>query len=184
MRSTLRNCRKCGSPNPDSNQYCNKCGCVLDVATSLVRAQPRTFMPFVQRFRWRWVGLSVLVIMGTATLAAAGVGVAAAGMLSEGMATDSLGGIAAKAPGLTVIAVVAVLAAFFIGGLATSRMSRGRTVAEPALAALVVLGLLTGVGSSVSRDAPLAGAILALPCAFTAALGGWLGELGSRKEGP
>jgi hypothetical protein len=140
-------------------------------------------MPFVQRFRWRWVGLSALVIMGATTLAAAGVGAAAAGMLSEGAAADSIGGIAAKAPGLAALAVAAVLAAFLLGGIVSSRMSRGRTVAEPALAALVVLGILTAVGSSISGDAPLAGAILALPCAFVAALGGLLGELGSRKEG-
>jgi len=179
----LRNCRKCGSPNPDSNQYCNKCGCVLDVATSLVRAQPRTLLPFVQRFRWRWVGLSALVIMGTTTVAAIGVVAAAAVILGQGPAPDSLGAIAARAPGLAALTAVAVLAAFWLGGLVSARMSRGRTVAESALAALVVLGLLTAVGSSLSRDAPLGAALLALPCAFAAALGGWLGELGARKEG-
>ena len=179
----MRNCRKCAAPNPDTNQYCHKCGCVLDVATSLVRAQPRTFIPFVQKFRWRWVALSGLVIMGTTTLAAVGVGLAVAGGLGQIAAGDSLGAAAAKAPGLAVLVVVAVLAAFALGGLVAARMSRGRTVAEPALAALAVLGLLTVVGSSISRDAPLGAALLALPCAFAAALGGWLGEVGARKEG-
>lgn len=179
----MKSCRKCAAHNPDTNQYCHKCGCVLDVATSMVRAQPRTLIPFVQRFRWRWVALSALVIMGTATLAAVGIGAAAAGVFDQGIAGESLGAVAAKAPGFAAFAVVAVLAAFALGGLVAAKMSRGRTVAESALAALVVLGLLTGAGSSVSRDAPLAGAILALPCAFVAALGGWLGELGARKEG-
>jgi len=179
----LRNCRKCAAQNPDTNQYCHKCGCVLDVATSMVRAQPRTFIPFVQKFRWRWVALSALVIMGTTTLAVTGVGLAAAGSLGQGIAADSLGATAAKAPGLAVLAVVALLAAFGLGGLVSARMSRGRTVAESALAALVVLGLLTVVGSSLSHDAPLGAALLALPCAFVAALGGWLGEVGARKEG-
>ena len=179
----MRNCRKCGSPNPDSNQYCAKCGCVLDVATSMVRAQPRTFIPFVQKFRWRWVALCALVMMGTATLAAAGVGAAAVGMLSEGMASGSLGALAAKAPGLAVLAGAAALAAFALGGLVSARMSRGRTVAEAALAALAVLGLLAVVGSSFSSDAPLGAALLALPCAFAAALGAWLGEVGAQKEG-
>jgi hypothetical protein len=121
--------------------------------------------------------------MGTATLAAAGVGAAAAGMLSEGMAAGSLSVIASKAPGFAVVAVAAALAAFALGGLVSARMSRGRTVAESALAALVVLGLLTLVGSSFSSDAPLGAALLALPCAFVAALGAWLGEAGARKEG-
>lgn len=179
----MKSCRKCAADNPDSNQYCHKCGCVLDVATSLVRAQPRTLVPFVQRFRWRWVALAALVIMGTTTLAAVGIGAAAAGTFDQGIAGESLGAVAAKAPGFAALAVAAVLAAFALGGLVSAKMSRGRTVAESALAALVVLGLLTGAGSSVSRDAPLAGAILALPCAFVAALGGWLGELGARKEG-
>jgi hypothetical protein len=156
---------------------------VLDVATSLVRAQPRTFIPFVQRFRWRWVGLSALVIMGTTTLAAVGVGIAAAGTLGRGGGGDSLGAAAARAPGLAALAVGAVLAAFCLGGIVSARMSRGRTVAESALAGLVVLALLTAAGSTLSHDAPLAAALLALPCAFVAALGGWLGEVGARKEG-
>jgi hypothetical protein len=150
----------------------------------MVRAQPRTFIPFVQRFRWRWVWLSALVIMGTTTLATVGVGVAAAGSLGQGIeGGSSLGAAAAKAPGLAALAVAAVLAAFCTGGLVAARMSRGRTVAEPALAALLVLGLLTVVGSTLSHDAPIGAAILALPCAFAAALGGWLGEIGARKEG-
>jgi hypothetical protein len=127
--------------------------------------------------------LSALVIMGTTTLAIAGVGAAAIGVFDQALAAQSLGAAAARAPGLAVVAVVAVLAAFGVGGLVSARMSRGRTVAESALAALVVLGLLTAVGSSLSHDAPVGAALLALPCAFTAALGGWMGELGARKEG-
>jgi hypothetical protein len=87
----LRNCRKCAAQNPDTNQYCHKCGCVLDVATSMVRAQPRTFIPFVQKFRWRWVALSALVIMGTTTLAAVGVGLAVASGLGQGIAAGFSG---------------------------------------------------------------------------------------------
>jgi hypothetical protein len=157
---------------------------VLDVATALVRAQPRTILPFIQRFRWRWVALSALAIMGTTTLSAAGVGVAAAAMLGDAASAGSLGAIASRAPGLLVIAGAAALGAFAIGGLVSARMSRGRTVAEAAAAALVVVSLWTGVGATFSGDAPLVGAVLALPSAVAAAFGGWLGELGGREVTP
>jgi hypothetical protein len=40
------------------------------------------------------------------------------------------------------------------------------------------------VGLTFSGDAPLVGAILALPSAIAAAFGGWLGELGGREVAP
>jgi hypothetical protein len=178
----LKSCRKCGAPNPDGNQYCHKCGCVLDVATSMVRAQPKTLLPFVQTFRWRWVALSALAIMGTTALAAAGLGAGAAGLLDRGIADGSLGSIATRAPGMAAVAGAVALLAFALGGLASARMSRGRTIAEAGAGALIAVALWTAVGSSLSTDALLVGALLALPCAIAAAFGGWLGELGGRRE--
>lgn len=177
----MRSCRKCGSQNPDGNQFCNRCGCVLDVATALVRAQPKTILPFIQGFRWRWVALSALAIMGTTTLAAAGVGLGAARVMGGGAAGGSLAGIASKAPGLMAVSGAAALAAFALGGFVSAKMSRGRTVAEAGAAALVVVALWTAVGVTFSGDAPLVGAILALPSAVAAAFGGWLGEIGGRE---
>ena len=168
-------CRKCGTFNPASNQYCRKCGAVLAVATALVRAQPRTLIPLPRGFRWRWVGLASLVILGTSALslgAAFSLGLSWRGAVSNGGSIRVFAAVG-----------IALLVAFVGGGWLTSRLSRVRRVAEPALAALVVLVFLAGAGAAVSTDLALVAAALALPCAAAAAFGGWLGALGrNRKE--
>ena len=178
----MQPCRKCGTPNPESNLYCRKCGAVLAVATRAVRAQPRTFIPLPKGFRWRWVGLGVLALLGTATLAGIGLAIAAAALLGASASSGggSLRALGARAPGFAVAAAAVFLLAFALGGFAVARRSRGRTVAEPALAALVVLGILAATGTAISSDAPLIAAVLALPCAAMAALGGWFGEVRGR----
>jgi hypothetical protein len=168
-------CRKCGTPNPPSNQYCRKCGAVLAVATALVRAQPRTLIPLPRGFRWRWVALGALVILGTATLVLAATFVAGTAVLGSGLEGGSLRGLGAGASGFVVAAGAALLVAFFLGGWLTSRLSRVRRVAEAAIAALAVLVFLAVAGAALSTDLVAVAAALALPCVAAAGLGGRLG---------
>ena len=168
-------CRKCGTKNPRSNQYCLSCGAVLNVSTAMVRAQPKTLLPFTDRFRWRWVVLGTLAILGTTTLALGGVFATAMLLLKSELKTGSIGTIGARMPGLAVAGAVVFLGAFALGGLIVARMSRGKTIAEPALAAILVLGLLAAAGSALSPDALMLAAAMTLPCVFMAALGGWFG---------
>ncbi len=173
-------CRKCGTPNPQSNQYCLSCGAVLSVSTSMVRAQPKTLLPFTNQFRWRWVVLGTLAILGTTTLALTGVAVTAVLVMESDMKTGSLGSIGARVPGLVIAGAAVFLGAFALGGWIVARMARGKTIAEPALAAILVLGLLAGAGSALSPDALMAAAAMTLPCVFMAAVGGWFG--GKRRS--
>ena len=168
-------CRKCGTKNPKSNQYCLSCGAVLSVSTSMVRAQPKTLLPFTDRFRWRWVFLGTLAILGTTTLALGGVSVTAALVLGSKLKAGSLSAIGARVPGLAVAGAAVFLGAFALGGWIVARMARGKTIAEPALSAILALGLLAGAGSALSPDALMLAAALTLPCVFMAALGGWFG---------
>ncbi|MFO8073080.1 MAG: zinc ribbon domain-containing protein [Polyangia bacterium] len=174
-------CRKCGTPNPPSNQYCRKCGAVLSVSTGMVRAQPRTLIPLRRGFRWRWVALGALAILGATALSFAALVAVVVLALGRRIDGSSLGEIGSRAPGLAATALGVLLAAFAIGGMITSRMSRLRRVGESALAALCVLGFLAAVGTTLSSDAALVAAVMALPCAAAAGLGGRLGAT-SEKE--
>jgi hypothetical protein len=175
-----RPCRKCNTPNPATNQYCRSCGAVLQVSTTLVKAQPKTILPFVRRFRWKWVALGVPVILGATTIALLGFALVATVLLGATAGAGSLSSIGSRAPGLLVAGGIVVLAAFALGGLAVGRMAKERSIAEPALASLVVLGVLAVAGTTISGDAALIAAVLALPCAAAAGFGGGFG--GRKKQ--
>jgi hypothetical protein len=176
-----RPCRKCKTPNPATNQYCRSCGAVLQVSTTLLKAQPKTLLPFVRKFRWKWVALGVPVILGAATIALLGFTLAAAVLLDAGATGGTLRSLGSRAPGMAVAGGVAFLLAFALGGLVVGRMARQRSIAEPALAALIVLGLLAAAGTPLSGDAALIAAVLALPAAIAAGLGGSFGAVSEKK---
>ena len=175
-------CRKCQAPNPESNQYCRQCGAVLAVSTHMVRAQKSTLKPLTRGFRWRWVALGALVLLGTNTLAVVAVGVLAGSLVARAAAEGSLGALGARAPGMALAALAAFALAFVLGGALTSVLSRLRRTTEPALAALIVLALLGAAGTTLSTDAALLAALAALPSALAAALGGWIGGLAGKGE--
>lgn len=174
-------CRKCKTPNPSTNQYCRSCGAVLQVSTALVEAQPKTILPFVRRFRWKWVALGVPVILGAATIALVGFAIVASLLLGAGATGGSLASLGSRAPGLAVAGGAVFLLAFALGGLVVGRMARERSIAEPALASLIVLGVLAAAGSALSGDAALVAAVLALPAAVAAGFGGSFGAVSEKK---
>ena len=176
-------CRKCKTLNPSSNQYCLSCGAVLNVSTAMVRAQPKTLMPLRNRFSWKWLLLGTLAMLGISALALVGGGALLASSIGAAVGSGSLTSTAAKAPGMAVLCAVLFLLSFLLGGWAVARMSKGRTVIEPVIASLLVLGILGGASASLSPDAIWIAAVAALPCALVSALGGWIGELGFRKKG-
>jgi hypothetical protein len=178
-----RPCRKCKTPNPVTNQYCRSCGAVLQVSTTLVKAQPKTILPLVRKFRWKWVALGVPVILGAATIALLAFVAASALLLDSAATSGSLSSLGARAPGLVVFGGAMFLLAFALGGLVVGRMSGQRSIAEPALASLVVLGVLAAAGTPLSGDAALIAAVLALPAAIAAGFGGSFGAV-SEKKGP
>lgn len=96
-------------------------------------------------------------------------------VLESELEAGSLGSIGARVPGLAVAGAAVFLGAFALGGWIVAQMSRGKTIAEPALSAILVLGLLAGAGSALSPDALMLAAALTLPCVFMAAAGGWFG---------
>ena len=178
-----RPCRKCKTPNPVTNQYCRSCGAVLQVSTTLVKAQPKTILPLVRKFRWKWVALGVPVILGAATIALLGFVVVAALLFDSATTGGSLSTLGSRAPGLAIAGGVVFLLAFALGGMVVGRMAGERSIAEPALASLLVLGLLAAAATPLSGDAALIAAVLALPAAIAAGFGGSFGAV-SEKKGP
>jgi hypothetical protein len=120
-----------------------------------------------------WVigGAFVMMAIGT-VIGAAILALAAPRVLAEGnvQAED-----ADAVAGLLVALGAGLLASFFIGGVLVGRLSRGRTIVEPGLAACVASsGLLLVTGA---LDHGFAAALCAAPVlALLAMAGGWLGE--------
>jgi len=177
----LEPCRKCGTPNPKSNQYCKNCGAVLSVATFQVKAHISTLFPVIVGFRWRWVLLGVPVLLGTVFVSAVGIA-ALLGVMIRNFKGGSLLFVWAKTPIVAIISILLFMSAFTLGGFMIARVSGKHTVAEPAVASLFVLLCLTLAGFSVSTDAIWVGALFALPCALMGAIGGGLGGLGKKKN--
>ncbi len=172
-------CRKCGTPNPIGNEYCRKCGAVLAVPTAAVKAQRRPVLPAMKGIRWRWVGMSVLVILGAMAILLGAVMLVAYFAFDALMDTKfhDLGGMTSEFLGLAIAVVTSFLVAFALGGLAVAWLAGRRIVMEPVIAAFVVLTLLGVVGSAVTGDALLIAAVMLLPSAALAGLGGRLGDL-------
>ncbi|MCP4679855.1 MAG: hypothetical protein GY854_31055 [Deltaproteobacteria bacterium] len=183
-RETSRPCRKCGSPNPLSNEYCRQCGAVLDVATAEVKAQRRPILPAVKEIHWRWVGMSALVTLGLMAILMGVLSLVAwlvFDVINQAEFYD-FGAMTNEFAGLAIAAVTLFIISFGLGGLAIAWITKQHTVIEPTIAAFVVLTLLGVVGSSVTDDALWAVAVMLVPSAALAGLGGHVGELLSRPE--
>lgn len=170
-------CRKCGAPNPLGNEYCRKCGAVLSVATAEVKAQRKPVLPAVKQLKWGWAFLGALIMLGIITILLGAVFFLAKVVfdVKSAGASPDLRTLASDFLGVSIIAALAFLAAFGLGGAAVSWMSRSRLVLEPAIGAFMVLALLAVIGSVLSRDLGIAAGVMLMPSAALAALGGRLG---------
>ena len=158
-------CRKCGADNPTSNQYCKKCGAVLSVSTSVVRAQRVPVSPVDTRFKMRYVIVGAFVMLG---LAAVAIGIALLCGVKSGIGEHGLvGGLLMFTVSIGAVFIVS----FGLSGLLLSQLA-GRSVGrESFIAAALVIAVLGVVGSTVVFDLLIAAGLLLLPTAFAA----WLG---------
>lgn len=120
--------------------------------------------------QWRWVLLGTMVTLGICGIAAAAtVAVAASATLRGAAEGDE------AATSLLVTAGCGFLLGFFLGGVVVGRMSKGRTIIEPGLSAILAVLVLLGLGGALDRSMT---PILCISpfLAIVSLFGGWLGE--------
>jgi len=156
---------------------------VLRVSTTSVLAQLKPIEPADKRIHWRWVGLGVLVILGMMTFLLGTFLFVASTTISAEENIRDLSALIDEYLGLAIAGTTSFLLSFGVGGMAITWLANRRAILEPAIAAAAVLALLAIVGWTLTKDAPLVAAALALPAAALAALGGRLGEMLPRGEG-
>ncbi len=177
-------CRKCGTQNPATNQYCAECGAVLAVSTVQMRAQSVSFVPNLKKFRVRYMISTIFVMMGSSFVVLIAMGI----LIKFSISFDSLTAantfrtIGQKTPILVIVSALFVLSAFFLSGWLTARMSKSKASIESFVAALVVFAIVGGAFWAVSDDAIIVSLVFAIPCAVVAALGARLGCKGSGKR--
>jgi hypothetical protein len=159
-------CRKCGVPNPPGNQYCKKCGAVLSVSTTILKAQRKPVKPQDTGFKWRYVWVGGFVMLG---LAAVAIGTAIfLGLRVQVEERGVVGGLAAFAVALGVVFLISFgISGFLLGLLAKRAVPR-----EAFVAAALVVTLLGVIGSTVTYDLAITAGLLLLPTGFSA----WLGS--------
>jgi hypothetical protein len=120
-----------------------------------------------------WVIGGAFVMMAIGTLVGAAVlALAAPSVLREGnVEREDPEAVAA----LLIALGAGLLASFFIGGVLVGRLSKGRTIVEPGLAACLASSSLLLVTGAL--EGGFAAALCAAPVlALLAMAGGWLGE--------
>lgn len=167
----------CGVANPWHERFCRACGAPLGggasipgASASMVRAGMKVRRRTVQ-LRWVLGGAFIMLAVST-VIAGAVLVLAAPGVLAGGTVEREDPDAVA---GLLVALGAGLLASFFIGGLATGRLSKGRTIVEPGLAACVAVTALLALGGALERG--FAAILCSAPVlALLAMAGGWLGE--------
>ena len=160
-------CRKCGSLNPNSNEYCSSCGAVLKISTNLMRAQPKIVVPIISRFKIKWVIMGIFIMLGTGTIAISLtllIGIS----LFKRHGADNLSELF-----FTISFLMGL--SFMTGGAIMSLMSKSSKIAESIFASILAALLFGFAGSSVSSDILKASLILIVPGALIAGLGAFLG---------
>lgn len=158
-------CRKCGTSNPTSNQYCKQCGAVLRVSTEVVRAQRAPVSPVDTRFKFRYVLIGALVMLG---LSAAAVGLALLCGVRNGVSEAGIvGGLMMFTLSVGTIFVVS----FGLSGALLSLFADRAVGRESFVAAVLVIAALGVIGSTVVFDLLITAGVLLLPTAFAA----WIG---------
>jgi hypothetical protein len=120
---------------------------------------------FVEKFDWKWVFVGVLFIVA---------GNAAAYLALRGVFAKMIAGDQVMSAALAMAGVA--LLTYFLGGLLVGRMSKGRTVKEPAVAAVLAV-LVIFVVQFFMGMVNIIGLIVGAPFCFGVAyLGGLVGE--------
>lgn len=128
--------------------------------------------------QWRWVVLGTLVTLGICGIAAAATVAVAASATLRGVAEDE-----GAAESLLVTAGCGFLLGFFLGGVLVGRMSKGRTIVEPGLSAVLAALVLLGLAGVLDRG--LTPLLCATPVlALLSLVGAWLGEKWQGAQDP
>lgn len=170
-------CVSCGVPNPWHERFCRACGSPLGGGASIPGASASMVKAGMQirrrtlKIGWVIGGAFVMMAIGT-VIGATILALAAPRVLREG---NVEGEDPEAVAGLLVALGAGLLASFFIGGVVIGRLSKGRTIVEPGLAAcLASSGLLLVTGA---LESGFAAALCSAPVlALLAMAGGWLGE--------
>jgi hypothetical protein len=169
-------CRKCGTDNPVENVYCKKCGAVLGVATSVVRAQRAPLSIASTGIRRRYILLGVPMMVG---ITAVIIGVTAVlGLQTMLSRSGTEKGLLNSA----LMAVVLFVVSFFPSGLLLARMTRRSVVKEAMIASVLAVLLLGVLGSAVTTDLLIAACVALVPSVGAAWLGARIGGLGNGTE--
>lgn len=175
-------CRKCGSQNPPSNDYCHTCGGVLKITTMEIQAQPQRVIPIVQKFSIRWILFGFPVMLGSATVFLLLGGMLFSHVFNQTAGKGELDELASAGP--TFIGVLALMGAFTFtaGGFLLARISKARRTLEACISGLLVVLFGGFVGQSISNDAIIASLIFAVPASLLAGVGGRFGKPNSPRK--
>ena len=172
-------CRKCGKPNPSSNDYCRQCGALLAISTAMIQAQRRPIMPIVKGLSGRWIIISTFVTIGFSAVLLSGVALLAwlfFDKVSSPGPTD-LASTLKEFAGFAAAGVAAFLLAFGLAAFTIARIAGRPTTVEAVISAFAVHALLAAVGSAITSDAVYVSVLMVIPSAVVAGLGGKIGEL-------
>jgi hypothetical protein len=166
--NNLKICRKCATPNREDNVYCKKCGAVLDVQTTAVKAQKKPVVPQLKEMRWRYVFIGVFVMLGIVSLMSA-----VALLAGQGLGFGALGfeGIASDIVRTGAIAAGLFFVAFGLSGVVLAWLARARITREVAIATTLVLAVFGVVGSLLTADALIVAGLLWVPSVASSVLG-------------
>jgi hypothetical protein len=164
----LKVCRKCATSNREDNVYCKKCGAVLDVQTTAVKAQKKPVVPQLKEMRWRYVLVGVFVMLGVVSLMSA-----VAFFTGQGLGFGSLGidGFASEIIRTGAIAAGLFFVAFALSGAVLTWLAKSRITREVTVAVTLVLAVLGVVGSLLTDDALIVAGLLWAPSVAFALLG-------------
>ena len=164
----LRPCRKCKAPNRVDNTYCRKCGAVLDVGTTEIRAQRKPVMPRFEGMRWRYVLIGIFVMLGFVFFLSFAAFIAGRAL---GFGSGGIGSLATNIIQIGFIAAALFFVAFGISGVVLAWLARDRITREVALSTVLVIGMLGVVGSLLTSDFLIVAGLLFLPSLASAVLG-------------
>ncbi len=171
-----KTCRKCGTKNPKQNDYCRRCGALLAISTTLIKAQKGPVLPLVKEVRVKYVILGAAAMLGLITVLLVAGGAVALLLFDVSLGSSGGGSGSGNLIAVLVGTGVLFLLGFGIGGFALSWLLKGRPIAESVIATFLVLALLAAIGYPLSNDAPIIAAIWLLPSVLAAALGNKLGK--------
>jgi hypothetical protein len=175
-------CESCGVQNDLHDRFCAGCGKPRGGRLSL----PQASRSLLQRgvvvvqggLDWRWVILGTIVTLGICSITVVATIVLATPTAVRTFGDDDSGALT----GFLVTVGCGFLLGFFLGGVMIGRLSKGRTIVEPAVSAVIATAALAAVLGAMDQGG--AGVLCAAPILCVLAVAGaWLGEKWQGKSG-